>query len=398
MTIYKFERGFGSQVISNFKSGDKLDFSAFHIANFAQLDPWIISSYEKGTEVAFYYNGVRESVFIDNYSLSENDFIFNASNSDLHVDGTSGNDMLFGGLGNDTINGGVGIDAMNGGAGNDTYYVDDVVDDVWEKVGGGFDHVARSLPGDFNFYQLEPGVEVEKFTSNNLNSTKHLWLIGNEFSQTLIGTAGENELEGAGGDDVLIGYSGADVLSGSGGFDIASYRGSKMGVVASLATRLQTPTTRRVTPITAWKVLPALRLTTRLSATIGRTPWTAATETTFWPGAWVVIRLSAEAAAIHSYSTPRPAIRTTTTGSPIFPQPTRSIWMGQFSPLCRSGRLRHQLSTFSTTAPRTPTIVSSTIPRPAISTTMPTVRARLSATLSLPIWPARPICRRTSLF
>ncbi|WP_442578400.1 calcium-binding protein [Mesorhizobium sp. ASY16-5R] len=235
MTIYKFERWFAPQVISNFQAGDRLDFSAFNIATFDQFDSWNIQFYKGGTEVGFLYNSVLEHLTVENYTLTEADFIFNTSRSNLSVVGTAGNDTLFGGLGNDTINGGGKVDTMAGGTGNDTYHVDNQLDDVREAVGGGFDHVAISLRGDYNFYELEPGVEVEKLTSNNLNSTKYLWLIGNEFSQTLIGTAGENELKGAGGDDILIGYSGADLLSGGDGFDIASYRGSKEAVLASLA-------------------------------------------------------------------------------------------------------------------------------------------------------------------
>ena len=54
---------------------------------------------------------------------------------------------------------------MSGGAGNDTYYVDNGADQVFEAVGGGTDTVWASVN-----YTLQAGQEVE-FLRANAGST-----------------------------------------------------------------------------------------------------------------------------------------------------------------------------------------------------------------------------------
>ena len=50
----------------------------------------------------------------------------------FHIYGNGGNDELIGGDNHDILDGGTGADDMIGGGGDDTYYVDNVGDDVVE--------------------------------------------------------------------------------------------------------------------------------------------------------------------------------------------------------------------------------------------------------------------------
>ncbi|TIP77045.1 MAG: calcium-binding protein, partial [Mesorhizobium sp.] len=51
------------------------------------------------------------------------------------IRGGAGSDRLAGYDGTDLLDGGTGADLMNGGAGNDTYYVDNVLDNVIDEAG-----------------------------------------------------------------------------------------------------------------------------------------------------------------------------------------------------------------------------------------------------------------------
>jgi Ca2+-binding RTX toxin-like protein len=114
--------------------------------------------------------------------------------------GTAGVNALIGGRGNDV---------MAGGAGGDFYRVEDAGDVILENVGGGVDaaYVALALSG----YTLNAGAEVEMLSAIAPSSTAAFDLNGNEFGQTIIGTAGVNVLIGGGGNDVLAGGLGNDI-------------------------------------------------------------------------------------------------------------------------------------------------------------------------------------------
>jgi len=134
----------------------------------------------------------------------------NGGNDALY--GLAGNDSLDGGAGNDILDGGAGIDVMTGGNDNDTYYVDNVGDNVVEgsSTGGTNDRIFSSVS-----YSLS-GRHVETLTltgSTNINAT------GNNQVNTLVGNSGANTLLGMGGDDVLSAGDGNDVLDGGIGAD-----------------------------------------------------------------------------------------------------------------------------------------------------------------------------------
>ena len=111
---------------------------------------------------------------------------------------------------NVTLNGGGGTDTLIGGAGNDTFIVDDASDVIIDTKGG---------PNSIQFsgsggYDLAAGVNVTSLSVATGN-TNSVYLVGNEFSQTITGGSGNDILNGDGGlsgaTDTLIGGAGDDI-------------------------------------------------------------------------------------------------------------------------------------------------------------------------------------------
>jgi hypothetical protein len=96
---------------------------------------------------------------------------------------------------------------MYGEGGNDTYYVDNVGDKVYEAVGGGTDTVIVTAAIT---YALLAGQEIENMDGPGSASTVAVNLTGNAFNNTLVGTAASNVLTGGGGADTLYGEGGSD--------------------------------------------------------------------------------------------------------------------------------------------------------------------------------------------
>ena len=120
-------------------------------------------------------------------------------------------DTLNGNGGSDVLNGGGGADVMKGGGGNDSYYVDNALDQLIEAPGNGFDVVWASMN-----YTLAGQQEIESLHA--LGSTG-LTLQGNELDNRVFGNAGNDKLNGGAGNDLLVGGGGNDVLNGGSGND-----------------------------------------------------------------------------------------------------------------------------------------------------------------------------------
>lgn len=107
------------------------------------------------------------------------------------------------------LDGGKGADRLLGGGGNDTYFVDDPGDGVFENAGEGVDTVRSSIS-----YVLPD--EVEELY---LSGTAPLDGIGNSLNNAAYGNASDNRLAGLAGNDGLYGGDGDDVLDGGDGDD-----------------------------------------------------------------------------------------------------------------------------------------------------------------------------------
>jgi Ca2+-binding RTX toxin-like protein len=129
----------------------------------------------------------------------------------------------------DTLLGTAGADILAGGNGNDTYVVENSVDQVIEAVGGGNDLVTASTS-----YALNAGAEVETLSTTNAAGTAAIALTGNEFGQTIIGNAGNNFLYGNGGADILDGGAGDDVIIVDADDQVVEAAGGGNDLVAAL--------------------------------------------------------------------------------------------------------------------------------------------------------------------
>lgn len=137
------------------------------------------------------------------YTLTDNVEIL-WLNSDSAVNGT-GNALendIYGNAYDNVLDGGLGQDYLEGDAGDDTYYVDNELDQVVEYDGNGTDIVFSAV--DFT---LDANIEDLSLDGGTAVSGT-----GNELINTIYGNAGDNVLDGRGGADTLSGLGGNDTF------------------------------------------------------------------------------------------------------------------------------------------------------------------------------------------
>ncbi|WP_316977296.1 tandem-95 repeat protein [Shumkonia mesophila] len=141
------------------------------------------------------------------------------ADDDVHLVGTSGDDVLVGGAGDDVLEGRGGDDILDGGAGDDTLKGgtgDDTVaggagDDLLKGDGG--DDILDGGVGDDT---LDGGSGDDVLSGGDGDDV----LKGEGDDDILDGGAGDDTLSGGSGDDVVMGGAGDDHLTGEGGDDI----------------------------------------------------------------------------------------------------------------------------------------------------------------------------------
>jgi Ca2+-binding RTX toxin-like protein len=138
-----------------------------------------------------------------NYRLTDNvETLVLQGNADLQGFGNGSANTLFGNSGNNLLDGGGGADLMIGGLGNDTYFVDNAADAVFESAGEGSDAVFALVD-----YGLADNVETLVLQGGgNLSGT------GNALANAIFGNSGNNTLDGQGGADILTGNAGNDTF------------------------------------------------------------------------------------------------------------------------------------------------------------------------------------------
>ena len=154
------------------------------------------------------------------------DMTLYAGDGDDVVWSSSGNDTLYGGNGNDILDGGAGADIMDGGAGNDSYTVDNSLDQIIESFWGGTDLIRASINFTLgsSLENLTLTGSATEGTGNELGNILTANNLGNILSggagrDTLTGGAGKDTLDGGAGDDTLDGKAGNDILIGGIGND-----------------------------------------------------------------------------------------------------------------------------------------------------------------------------------
>ena len=133
------------------------------------------------------------------YGEAGNDDLSGGAGDDNLIGGI-GDDRLNGESGNDILDGGKGIDIMIGGAGNDTYYIENIEDQVIEEADEGIDTIISTHDYDLK----NTSVENLTLTDNAITG------IGNDSENILLANSRNNVLDGGKGSDTMVGGAGND--------------------------------------------------------------------------------------------------------------------------------------------------------------------------------------------
>ena len=204
MDTFIINRGDGSDIITDFQTGDAVQLNGYGFSTFAEVQSAMT---EVGDDTYLALNSFETLVFRDTdiASFAEGNFRLPEVPPESHTwiranIGTEGADTMYGSASNERFEGKGGADIYAGGIGDDTYLVDNVDQRIIEKVREGID-------------------TVESYVSFTLpDNVENLTLLAPDLIGT--GNALANRMTGSSGDDVLDGYGGKDWLYGGAGDDV----------------------------------------------------------------------------------------------------------------------------------------------------------------------------------
>ncbi len=155
--------------------------------------------------------GAATGLFTDAATVQQIEVLSAADQAGTDALTLTGNTLantIIGNAGANVLNtgGGTGVDRLNGLGGNDTYNIDIVGTFIEEAAGGGTDTANVSVTG----YSVTAGAQVEVV---NLTVAGGGSITGNEFAQTINGTANNDTIIGGGGTDTLVGGAGNDTYT-----------------------------------------------------------------------------------------------------------------------------------------------------------------------------------------
>ena len=101
---------------------------------------------------------------------------------------------------------------MYGGTGDDTFYVSQQVDWVFENANEGNDTVIADSPNGFYLYANIEKLVLIGTTPFGVGNELDNLITGNAIGNVLLGGAGNDTLDGAAGQDILWGQAGADTF------------------------------------------------------------------------------------------------------------------------------------------------------------------------------------------
>ncbi|WP_394889480.1 hypothetical protein ACG873_30010 [Mesorhizobium sp. AaZ16] len=121
----------------------------------------------------------------------------------INAIGNNLNNTITGNNGNNGIDGRGGADSMSGGLGNDTYYIDNAGDQVFEANGAGTDLVFTSVSKSFAAQFIE---NITLSGAGNITTT------GNGLNNIIVGNNGNNAFSAREGNDTITGNGGNDIF------------------------------------------------------------------------------------------------------------------------------------------------------------------------------------------
>ena len=225
--VYKFEIGFGHDVLNNFDGGDipeesknKADIIEFGEGiNPAEvqmsrdyLDLILTIGNDKLTIYKYFSEAGESSYTVNEIKFadgtvwtydqvrimwnaagdSSKGLILTGDNGDNSLTGSSGSDIIYGKNGNDTIDAGAGNDIVSGGKGNDTINLGAGDDHIFYNLGDGFDTIYDTGNNDTIFFG--PGIAFSDLKFAYVNGDLRITINNNPNQGMLIKRFFDNSL------------------------------------------------------------------------------------------------------------------------------------------------------------------------------------------------------------